>query len=116
MLRRIIDSKQKMLLMPTGEARWPLLSSENIRTLLATAPIRQFQFVQMSVERIELRLVVEREPTPSEEDGLRRWVWDKFGHPFDVTITYHDEIPRTAAGKYQDFLCEVRELDVCAQG
>lgn len=88
--------------------RWPLLSSENIRALLATAPIRQYQFVQKSAELIELRLAVARDLTPAEEDGLRRWVREKFGHPFEVAITYHDEIPRTAGGKYQDFISEVR--------
>ncbi|MFQ5668733.1 MAG: phenylacetate--CoA ligase family protein [Candidatus Binatia bacterium] len=107
-LRRILGRRQNMLVMPSGEERWPLLSSENIRALLATAPIRQYQFVQKSAELIELRLAVARDLTPAEEDGLRRWVREKFGHPFEVAITYHDEIPRTAGGKYQDFISEVR--------
>ena len=108
-LRRILGRRRNMLVMPSGEQRWPFLtSSENIRTLVATAPIRQYQFVQKSAELIELRLAVERDLTPAEENGLRRWVREKFGHPFEVGITYHDEIPRTAAGKYEDFISEVR--------
>ncbi len=109
-LRRILGREQNMLVMPSGEERWPLLSSADIRALLATAPIRQYQFVQKSAEAIELRLAVERELTPAEENGLRRWVREKFGHPFEVAITYHDEIPRTAAGKFQDFISEVRDV------
>ncbi len=92
-LRHILGRRQNMLVLPSGEERWPLLSSGNIRSLLAIAPIRQYQFIQKSVELIELRLAVERELTPGEEDGLRRWVCDKFGHPFEVAITYHEEIP-----------------------
>ncbi len=107
-LRRILGRRQNMLVMPSGEERWPLLSSGDIRALLATAPIRQYQFVQKSVEFIKLRLAVARDLTPAEEDGLRRWIQEKFGHPFEVAITYHDEIPRTAGGKYQDFISEVR--------
>ena len=108
-LRRVLGRKQNMLVLPSGEERWPLLSSENIRGLLALAPIRQYQFVQKSLEAMELRLAVERALTDAEENALRRWVIEKFGQPFDVDLAYHEEIPRTAAGKYQDFLSEVAE-------
>jgi hypothetical protein len=30
-----------------------------------------------------------------------------FGHPFSIDIVYVDAIPRTEAGKYEDFRCEV---------
>ena len=89
-LRRILGRRRNMLVMPSGEQRWPFLtSSENIRTLVATAPIRQYQFVQKSAELIELRLAVERDLTPAEENGLRRWVREKFGHPL-ANFTPHD--------------------------
>ncbi len=108
-LRHILGRRQNMLVLPSGEERWPLLSSEDIGSLLAIAPIRQYQFILKSVELIELRLAVERQLTPGEEDGLRRWVCDKFGHPFEVAITYHEEIPGTAAGKFEDFINEIGE-------
>ncbi|MFQ5774273.1 MAG: phenylacetate--CoA ligase family protein [Kiloniellaceae bacterium] len=106
-LRRILGRKQNMLVLPSGEERWPLLASGDIRALLAMAPIRQYQFVQRTPERIELRLAAARDLTPSEQDDLRRWVRDKFGYPFEVLLTFHAELPRSAAGKFQDFLSEV---------
>ena len=109
-LTRILGRQQNMLVLPSGEERWPLLSSGNIRSLLAIAPIRQYQFIQKSVELIELRLVVKRELTAEEAEELCRWVCDKFGHPFEVAITCHEEIPRTAVGKYQDFINQVGEV------
>ncbi|MFQ5960849.1 MAG: phenylacetate--CoA ligase family protein [Candidatus Methylomirabilales bacterium] len=108
-LRRILGREQNMLVLPSGEERWPLLSSENIRALLAIAPIRQYQLVQKSVETIELRLATARPVNADEESTLRQWVRDKFGHPFHVPITYHDEIPRGPAGKYDDFISEVKQ-------
>ena len=42
-----------------------------------------------------------------EEERLRGWVREKFGYPFVVSFSYHDEIPRNAAGKYQDFVSEL---------
>ena len=106
-LNRIVGREQNMLVMPGGEKRWPLLSSGSIAELLAIAPLRQYQFVQKTTEAIELRLAVARKLEAAEEDALRHWVRNKFAHPFQVDLTYHDEIPRTASGKYQDFISEV---------
>ena len=108
-LRRILGRKQNMLVMPSGEERWPLLSSGNISELLAIAPIKQYQFVQTGPKAIELRLSTARELDGSEEDALRQWICDKFGHPFDVALKYYDEIPRTAAGKLIDFVSEISQ-------
>ncbi len=106
-LRRILGRRQNMLVLPSGEERWPLLSSSDIDGLLARAPVRQYQFVQKNPAEIELRLAVARPLDTGEEEALRAWVRDKFGHPFDVRLAYVDEIPLTAAGKFEDFVCEV---------
>ena len=44
---------------------------------------------------------------------MHRWVCDKFGHPFEVAITDHEEIPGTAAGIFEDFISEVGEIPTC---
>ena len=106
-LRRILGRVQNMVVLPSGERHWTLLSSENIGAFLDIAPIRQYQFVQKNLQSIESRLVVERDLTPEEEDHLRKWIVNKLGHPFEVTFTYHEEIARSASGKYQDFISEV---------
>jgi phenylacetate-CoA ligase len=106
-LARIAGRTQEMLVLPSGERRFALLSSQSLKKLLSAAPIRQYQIVQQSLERLSLRLVVGRSLTSDEEDALRRWLRDKFGYPFEVTITYHEEIPRTAGGKFQDFVSEI---------
>ena len=106
-LTRILGRRQNMLVMPSGEERWPMLSSGDIETLLSLAPIGQYQFVQHTPERIELRLGASRSFAPEEQAALVRWVQEKFDHPFDVTVTRLDELPRTASGKLQDFVSHV---------
>ncbi len=106
-LRRIIGRSQNMLVLPSGERRWPLLSSADIRALLALAPIRQYQCVQTEPSAIELRLSIGRSLQVGEEEALRRWVVDKFGHPFDVKLSYHDSLAAGASGKFEDFVCRV---------
>ncbi len=63
------------------------------------APIRQFQLVQTGLEHIEVRLVATREVTPAEEAKLAAVVRDRLGHPFALSFTYHDQIPRSPGGK-----------------
>jgi phenylacetate-CoA ligase len=107
-IRRILGRTQNMLVLPSGERRWPLLSSGDIERLMAIAPgIRQYQFVQRERDAIELRVAVAEPLTGAEEEALASWIRQKFGHPFRVSFAYFDEIPRTAAGKFEDFLSEV---------
>jgi phenylacetate-CoA ligase len=103
-LKRILGRKQNMLTMPNGEERWPLLSSSNIGALLALAPIRQYQFVQHAAGAIELRLAVAQALTPHQEAAVRNWVAEKFGYPFEVTLSYRAEISPAPSGKFEDFV------------
>ena len=59
--------------------------------------------VQHAVDDIEIRLVTDRRLTGIEEAKLAEWLHHRSGHRFPVRITYHQEIPRSAGGKYQDF-------------
>ncbi|MBC8337419.1 MAG: phenylacetate--CoA ligase family protein [Rhodospirillales bacterium] len=106
-LKRIVGRVQDMVVLPGGERRWTLLSAGNIESFLEIAPIRQYQFVQKDLQTIEVRLVMDRGLSEPERDGIRDWVNDKLDHPFSVTVSMVDDIPRTPAGKYQDFISEI---------
>lgn len=106
-LSRIVGRQQDMVTLPNGETRWTLLSGGNIQSFLEIAPVRQYQFVQNDLKTIEVRLVVERELTEKEKEGLREWVVAKLDYPFTVTFSFVDDIPRTPSGKYQDFISRV---------
>lgn len=107
-LRRVLGRTQNMLVLPSGERRWTLLSSADIAMLLAAAPsIRQYQIAQTSLDTLELRLVVARAPTRDEETALAMWVEAKFGAAFRTAFAYPSGLPRSAAGKFEDFVCEV---------
>jgi phenylacetate-CoA ligase len=38
---------------------------------------------------------------------LADWIRAKFGAPFRVAFDYLDEMPRSAAGKFEEFICEI---------
>ncbi len=106
-LTRILGRAQNMLRLPEGRRVWPLLSSSDLAGLLRIAPIRQYQFVQKSLEKIEFRLVADRPIAGSEESDLRAFLQDRFGHPFEIDIVRLDRIPRGTTDKYQDFVSEL---------
>jgi phenylacetate-CoA ligase len=106
-LKRVLGRRQNMLVLPSGEERWTLLSSSDIGKLLALAPIREYQIVQSAASDILLRLVVARPLTAVEEMSLADWVRERYGYPFRVTFAYLDELPRSASGKLEDFVSEV---------
>jgi phenylacetate-CoA ligase len=103
-LKRIMGRVRNLVTLPSGERHWPLIGG---RGLTDAAPIRQFQLVQTSLEHVEVRLVVHREVTTEEEASVKDVIRDRLRHPFDLTVTYHDEIPRGPGGKFEDFRSEL---------
>ena len=101
MLNRILGRVRNMATLPSGDQFWPRFYSDD---LAAIAPVRQAQLVQRSVHEIEVRLVVGRDLTGDEEERLRKVILEYLGHPFTLRFTYVDEIPRSASGKFEDFL------------
>ena len=105
-IRRILGRVRNMLRLPGGGLRYPRFGEAQFGTI---APVRQFQVVQRTLQHIEVSLVVVRPLTVDEEGALRVLVLRNLGHPFEVTFSYHDDIPRLASGKYEDFRSEVTE-------
>ncbi len=103
-LARIMGRVRNMLTLPSGQRFWPSLGDTGYTEV---APVSQLQFVQKTPEHIEVRLVVLRGLTGGEEEKLKELIWSRLGHPFALTFTYLDEIPRSAGGKYEDFVSEL---------
>jgi phenylacetate-CoA ligase len=64
---------------------------------------------QTSLEEIEVRLVTRRPLTADEEAELRALLNANLGHEFRMTFAYHAQIPRSAGGKFFDFVSELPE-------
>ncbi|HJO73082.1 MAG: isochorismatase family protein [Rhodospirillales bacterium] len=104
-LSRILGRTRNMVTLPGGEKAWPL--PYWLRELLATVPVRQIQFIQRSLDEIAVKLAVERDLTELEEDGLRKLFLRRLGHPSKLRFICVDDIPRSAGGKYEDFVSEI---------
>lgn len=103
-IRAIHGRTRNMLRLPGGGTRHPRFGEYQFGDFTA---VRQFQVVQKSLRDIEVALVVTRPLTAAETDALRAMIVRHLGHPFVVSFTYRDEIPRLPNGKYEDFRSEV---------
>lgn len=109
-LTRILGRRQNMLRLPGGERRWPLLSSGDLAGLVEAVPtLRQYRIVQRALDHLHVALAVARPPSGAEEAAVIAWARKKFGAGFRVTVEAMAELPRTTAGKFEDFVCDIPE-------
>lgn len=108
-LSRILGRQRNMFVLPDGDRRWPNLGdARHYRSVLGTLPrLRQFQVVQWALDDVEMKLVTERALTAAEEALMAAYLAEMIGYRFPVRFTYLDEIPRSPAGKFEDFRSEV---------
>lgn len=102
-IQRILGRVRNMLTLPNGERRWPVLDYNAYRM---AAPIQQMQLVQKSPTQLEAKVVASRPLTASEEAALQKAVSTSLAFPGEICIVCVREIPRSAAGKYEEFLNE----------
>jgi phenylacetate-CoA ligase len=91
-LTRIQGRTRAMVTLPDGGRFWPFIRLED---LLDAAPVRQFQVVQKSLSRIELRLAVDRPLSADQQARLADIVRDSLHHPFNVEVISVDAILRS---------------------
>lgn len=105
-LKRIVGRRRNMLRRPDGGRHWPSFPYEDLKPI---ADFRQIQIVQHSLQEIEVRLAgiaplpAEREAAFSAE--LARLLRADFRFRYD----YPDSIPRSAGGKFEDFVSRIAD-------
>jgi phenylacetate-coenzyme A ligase PaaK-like adenylate-forming protein len=105
-ITRVLGRKRNRLIMPDGRSEFPYLGDhEEFRAI--TTKVREFQYIQRSVEVIEKLMVVSEPLTPEEEAAQKALIAKNFRHPFEIRLTYLDEIPKRGAGKFEEFISEV---------
>ncbi|MBK8121370.1 MAG: phenylacetate--CoA ligase family protein [Sulfuritalea sp.] len=108
-IRRILGRQRNFLRLPDGRRYWPMVGALGYREI---APVRQYQIIQRSLERVTLRLATERPRSVAEESGLAEKLVEFLGHRFAVDFDYcTPNIPRGPGGKFEDFVCEIKAGD-----
>ena len=100
-LKTIHGRVRNMLLHPDGSSHWP---SFGFRKFMNIAQLKQFQMVQHSLNKIELKVVIDEKLSQEQEAAIVQVLKENLGHPFEVNISYHPKLDRSANGKFEDFV------------
>jgi len=103
-LERIVGRVRNLLVTADGKRFWPALGTRGITDI---APVLQYQVVQKELDLIEVRLVTAAPLTPGQEDGVRRHLQSRLPPGLRLRLVYCDSIPRSAGGKFEDFVSEI---------
>lgn len=103
-IERIFGRTRNLLLKADGARVWLSLGADKLMEL---APLVRYQFIQVAVDRICVRLVVRRALSDAEEQAMREHLEARTPGEIDFEFSYVDDIPRSAGGKFEDFICAV---------
>jgi phenylacetate-CoA ligase len=71
------------------------------RLLYGQTRIRQYQWVQRDLDRMELNIVASEPLSDATVAGLRESLWRDVAVGMRLDVNYLDDIPRTASGKHR---------------
>lgn len=114
LMRSIEGRSNDMIILDNGQ----YLSPTNITTMLYCFPIDQYQIIQRSKNKIEMRVVKGKEYTEETEELIKLyfirmvhddWTIDHISddESIDIEIIYVDDIPVTDSGKFRYIISEV---------
>ena len=99
-IEKVLGRVRNLLRTPNGDISWP----SGFTHIRAVKPILQSQWVQTSLDTIQLRVVLERSLTESETQEVTSRVQFVLGYPFKVEIVAVNQVERGPTGKFEEFL------------
>ena len=103
-IKKILGRKRNRIFLPNGESQFPYLGDHSTSII---SGIRKFQFIQHTVHDIEIKLVLNTPLTPEQESQYKKLRQQQFGYPFNIILSYPDDIPLGPTGKYEEFISHV---------
>ncbi len=100
-VEKLVGRVRNMLQLPDGSTHWP---NFGLRKIMDVVPLKQFQLRQRDLQTIEFHAVLTQQLTPQQESAIRDILIEHLGFPFTIEFNYPNEIPRSANGKYEDFV------------
>jgi phenylacetate-CoA ligase len=104
LLERVLGRQRNMIRHPDGSEHWPSLP---VKDWARGVPVRQFQLVQKTADKILVNLVVTAPVTGEQEQFMREQLTHFLAYPFEFEFRYPQQIPRSAGGKYEDVVSEL---------
>ncbi|MDX2346464.1 MAG: hypothetical protein QNK11_06320 [Legionella sp.] len=108
-LQHILGRKRNRLILPNGESRFPYMGEHEDVYQIAPIRIQKFQFVQHTVDKIEIKVVTPDRATSTQSEAIVAFYQKIFGAHFKIRINYQDEIKAGPTGKFEEFISYVEQ-------
>ena len=103
-LTRVVGRKTGQVILPDGRRFMPDVRGH---LLTAVAPVEKYQFVQRTLDEVDVKLVLPQPLQSETEEAFLALFRQLFRHEFRFNLSVVDDIPRRASGKYDIFRCDV---------
>jgi len=104
-LKKILGRKRNRLRLPTGESKFPYLGErEDFLKITQGKKARRFQLLQLSLKNLELKLVMDKPLSSTQENQFVTLLQKNLGYPFNISITYPENISVGPTGKFEEFV------------
>ena len=81
---------------------WPVVGFHDFD---AVAPIRRYQMIQESLQRITVRFVTDEPLTEAHKAAFTKIIQGALGYEFELDIIdQREDLPRPANGKFEEFI------------
>jgi len=104
-ISRILGRRRNLIVKPNGDRHWPMVGFQEFRSI---APIRQYQMIQETVERITVHFVCDEPLSEAQKTAFTRHIQKALGYEFELEILdQREDLPRQPGGKFAEFVCRV---------
>jgi phenylacetate-CoA ligase len=104
-LQRIVGRERNLLRRTDGSRHWPLVG---FHLFDGVAPVRQYQFIQHELARIEFRVVTDAPLREDQERGLLEIATNALGREFKIALAQsRTRLPSGPGGKFEEFVCRL---------
>ena len=105
-ISHILGRYRNLLLHPDGRKNWPIVG---FYKFMKVTKVRRFQFIQVDLHNIELRIATDHEMTDEERTKFTEIGNEFMGEEFNVNVVHYlGDLPPNSNGKYEDFISYIQ--------
>lgn len=106
-LTKINGRSRNMFVRPNGEQFWPSIPKYADEVYASMPAKRQSQYVQKTLDWIEVRIVADSGYLPEVEAAITTALQKQFEYPYRITFSYLLSFANSKNGKFEEFLSEL---------
>lgn len=104
-LNKIAGRVRNLVVLPNGQKATPVFGF--LDGSLIDLPVLQFQYIQKSLNLIQINLVTQRPLTEAETNRIGAYFNTRMCQNFKFEYVFVDKIERLPSGKYEEFRCDI---------